>query len=66
MLTSWVASHLAHRLESVPLQYGAYALLVVAQALIFASMILLAMATQPGVIEGPATLTSPGLFCCRT
>ena len=60
MLTSWGASHLAHRLESVPLQYGAFALLVVAQALIFSPMILLAMATQPGVIESAAGVTILG------
>ena len=60
MLTSWGASHLAHTIESKPMQYAAYAVLVVAQALIFSPMIAIAIATQPGVIESAAGVTILG------
>lgn len=60
ILVGWGASHLAHRIESKPLQYGAFAVLVVAEALIFSPMIIVAMATQPGVIESAAWVTLLG------
>ena len=44
---SWGATHLAHRLESVASQYAAFALFVVAEALIFAPMLWMAMAMDP-------------------
>ncbi len=61
MLTSWGASHLAHKIESKPMQYAAYAVLVVAQALIFSPMIIVAMAMQPGIIESAAWVTLLGV-----
>ncbi len=42
MLVSWGASHVAHRLESKAAQYAAFAVLVVAQAIIFTPLILAA------------------------
>lgn len=60
MLVGWGASHVAHRLESKPAQYGAFALLVVAEAIIFSPMIMFAQMKQPGVIESAATVTLLG------
>ncbi len=60
MLVGWGASHIAHRLESVPAQYGAFALLVVAEAVIFSPLILVAQLQQPGVIESAAGVTLMG------
>ncbi len=60
ILVSWGASHLAHTIESRPLQYAAFAVLVVAEALIFSPFILLAMSTQPGVVESAAGVTILG------
>lgn len=60
MLVGWGASHVAHRLQSVPAQYAAFALLVVAQAIIFSPMILIAQMKQPGVIESAAGVTLMG------
>lgn len=60
MLVGWGASHVAHRLESVPAQYAAFALLVVAEAIIFSPLILVAQLQQPGVIESAAGVTLMG------
>ena len=60
MLVGWGASHVAHRLQSVPAQYAAFALLVVAEAIIFSPMILVAQMKQPGVIESAAGVTLMG------
>lgn len=57
MLVGWGASHVAHRLESTPAQYAGFALLVVAEAIIFVPMLYMAMAYQPGVIESAAGVT---------
>ena len=60
MLVGWGASHIAHRLESTAAQYAAFALLVVAEAIIFSPAILVAQMTQPGVIESAAGVTLIG------
>ena len=60
ILVGWGASHLAHTLESKPMQYAAYAALVFAEALIFAPMILMAMMMQPGIIESAVGVTVLG------
>ena len=56
---SWGATHLAHRLESVASQYAAFALFVVAQSLIFAPMLWMAMAMDPSgsMIQSAAGVT---------
>ena len=56
---SWGATHLAHRLESVAAQYAAFALFVVAQSLIFAPMLWMAMAMDPSgsMIQSAAGVT---------
>lgn len=59
ILVGWGASHVAHTLESKPAQYAAYAVLVVAEALIFAPMIALA-SLQPGVLDSAIGVTVVG------
>jgi len=56
---SWGATHLAHRLESVASQYAVFALFVVAEALIFAPMLWMAMAMDPSgsMIQSAAGVT---------
>jgi FtsH-binding integral membrane protein len=60
MLVGWGASHVAHRLESKPAQYAAYAVFVVAEALIFSPLILLAATRAPGVLDSAAGVTLIG------
>ncbi len=60
MLVSWGATHVAHTVKSVPLQYLAYAGLVVAEAIIFVPMLMMAQMKAPGVIESAAWVTLMG------
>ncbi len=60
MLVSWGASHVAHRLESKPAQYAAFAAFIVAEALIFSPMLLLAAVMKPGIIDNAAAVTIMG------
>jgi FtsH-binding integral membrane protein len=59
MLTSWGASHMAHTLQSKPAQYGAFALLVFAQAIIMSPLILLAL-SRPGALDSAVGVTVLG------
>lgn len=60
MLVGWGASHVAHRLDSKPAQYAAFAVLVFAEALIFMPMLYMAMTFKPGVIDSAAGVTMLG------
>ncbi|MEM9401675.1 MAG: Bax inhibitor-1 family protein [Pseudomonadota bacterium] len=62
MLVSWGASHIAHTVQSTQLQYGAFALLIVAEALLFAPILFLASALPQfdGVIDAAAGVTVLG------
>ena len=60
MLAGWGASHVAHRIESKPAQYAAFALFIVAEALIFSPILLMANAYAPGAIESAAGVTLLG------
>jgi FtsH-binding integral membrane protein len=60
MLAGWGASHVAHRIESKPAQYAAFALFIVAEALIFSPMLLKANELAPGAIESAAGVTLLG------
>ncbi|MEN7341958.1 MAG: Bax inhibitor-1 family protein [Pseudomonadota bacterium] len=61
MIASWGANYVAHRLESQAAQYAAFAVYVVAQAVIFAPLFVMAIivggANGPGIIESAATVT---------
>jgi len=59
ILVSWGASHVAHTIESKPAQYAAYAALVVAEAVIFSPLILIALQT-PGVLDSAVGVTVLG------
>jgi len=60
---SWGATHMAHRLESITSQYAVFGIFVVAEALIFAPMLWMAMKMDPSgsMIESAGTVT---LFGC--
>lgn len=60
MVVSWLATHAAHRVASVPLQYLALAGFVVAEALIFVPLLVIAELTAPGVIKSAALATLVG------
>ncbi len=60
MLVGWGASHFAHRLVSRPAQYAAFAVLVVAQAIIFSPMIIFAYMKDPSIIDSAAGVTVLG------
>ena len=60
MIVGWLASHVAHRVESKPLQYLALAGFVVAEAIIFVPLLYMAMLMQPGIIESAAGVTLLG------
>lgn len=60
MLVGWGATHVAHKLESTLAQYAAFAVFIVAEALIFAPLLFLANYYAPGAIESAAGVTLLG------
>ena len=62
MLVGWLATHVAHNLESKPLQYLALAAFVIAQAVIFAPLLLIAATLQAGIIESAVFITLFGVI----
>ncbi|MEM7431807.1 MAG: Bax inhibitor-1 family protein [Pseudomonadota bacterium] len=60
MLVGMGATHVAHRIDSKPAQYAAFAVFVFAQALIFTPMLAIAIIEFPGVIESAAGVTLLG------
>ena len=60
ILVGWGASHTAHRVQSTAAQYAALALFVVAEAIIFAPLLLLAELKAPGTIDSAAGVTILG------
>ena len=58
MVVGWIASHVAHRTTSLPAQYAALAAYVLAEAVIFLPMLVVAqIGTGGGVIESAALVT---------
>lgn len=57
VLVSWLSSSVAHRATTPAAQYGAYAALIVAEALLFAPMLFIASARTPGAISQAAMLS---------
>ncbi|MBW3606255.1 MAG: Bax inhibitor-1 family protein [Actinobacteria bacterium] len=57
VLISWLSSSVAHRATTPAAQYGAYAALIVAEALLFAPMLVIASLQAPGVISQAAMLS---------
>jgi uncharacterized protein len=60
MVVGWLAGHVAHRVESKPLQYLALAAFVVAEAIIFVPLLYLAVSLQPAIIESAVGVTLLG------
>jgi len=60
MVVSWLANSVGLRAEGAPAQWGAYALLVVANAVIFAPLLVIAEATVPGVVVTAAQVSVVG------
>lgn len=60
ILVSWLSSSVAHRARTPAAQYTAYAALIVAEALLFAPMLVIASLQAPGVITNAAMLTILG------
>lgn len=60
MLVGWGASHVAHRLESTAAQYGAFAVFIVAEAIIFTPLLYAAVLRNPAIIESAAGVTVLG------
>lgn len=60
MIVGWFASHVAHRVESRPMQYLALVGFVVAEAIIFVPLLAMAMAVRPEMIESAAVVTLLG------
>ena len=61
VVVSWLASGAAHRAESLPAQYAALGGFVVAQSVIFAPLLVVAMLyAGPGVIDSAAWVTLLG------
>lgn len=51
IVVSWIASHIAHRVESRGAQYAALAGFVLAEAIIFIPMFYMAMVVDPAIIK---------------
>jgi FtsH-binding integral membrane protein len=60
VIVSWIASHVAHRTESLFAQYMALSLYVVAEAIVFVPMLFVAEYYAPGAIGSAALLTLVG------
>jgi hypothetical protein len=60
MLTGWLATRTAQTSTSIGMQYFAYAVYVVAEALIFVPLLYIANAKAPGTIDSATLITSLG------
>jgi len=65
IVVSWIASHVAHRVESKGAQYAALGGFVLAEALIFIPMFYLALAFDPAIIAN-AVMVTLGAFVVLT
>ena len=61
MVVGWLASRVAHQVESKSMQYLALAGFVVAQAIIFLPLLFVAAAREPSIIESAAGVTLLGV-----
>jgi len=60
ILVGMGATHVAHRIESKNAQYAAFAVFIVMEALIFAPLLFVAYAMEPGIIDSAAGVTILG------
>src|SRR5262245_53642453 len=61
-VVGWLATHVAQNTQSKPFQYLALFGFVLAQAIIFAPLLLIASTMKPGLIGDAAQITLPGTF----
>jgi len=57
IVASWIASHVAHRVESKGAQYAALVGFVIAEAIIFIPMFYIALAIDPAIIQNAVAVT---------
>jgi FtsH-binding integral membrane protein len=60
MIVGWLATHVAHTVQSKPLQYVALAGFVTAQAIMFLPLLAIAISSQPGIVESAVGVTLLG------
>jgi hypothetical protein len=60
MVVGWVATHVAHTVQSKPLQYLALVGFVAAEAVIFVPLFYIAIRTAPGIVESAVGVTLLG------
>jgi FtsH-binding integral membrane protein len=60
MIVSWLASRVAHRSESLPMQYLALVGFVVAEAIVFVPLLYIAEAYAPGAVKSAALVSFLG------
>ena len=60
MIVGWLATHVAHTVQSKPLQYLALVGFVAAEAIIFVPLLALAISIQPGIVESAVGVTLLG------
>lgn len=60
MIVGWLATHVAHTVQSKPLQYVALVGFVVAEAIIFLPLLAIAIRLQPGIVESAVGVTLLG------
>jgi FtsH-binding integral membrane protein len=60
MVVGWLATHVAHKAESKPVQYVALVGFVIAEAIIFVPLLAIAITVQPGMIESAVGVTLLG------
>jgi hypothetical protein len=60
VIVSWLASHVAHRTTSLPAQYMALGVYVVAEAIVFVPLLFVAEFFAPGAIASSAIITLLG------
>ncbi len=57
VLVGWGGAHLAHRLQSIQLQYAVFAVFIFVYAAVFSPLLLMATIYAPGVIDSAAGIT---------
>ena len=60
MIVGWLATHVAHTVQSKPLQYVALVGFVVAEAIIFLPLLAIAISQAPGMVESAVGVTLLG------
>lgn len=60
IVAGWGATHVAHKVQSIQLQYAAFAGFIVLEAIIFMPMIYMAHQINPGIIDSAAGVTILG------